>query len=207
MVRQDLIVRMETPRFFMQGDALTISTIVHNYLAQDKQVKVTLQGDGVQIDPVGEMLITVPQNGEKRLDWTVRTNSIGTATLTAKALTNDVSDAMQLKVPVLPHGLKMSEATVADIEEEQAVLDKTIVVPNGANPSTAELFVAVSPSLASSMLSALEDLAGYPYGCVEQTMSRFLPTAVGTRDSRRCTVFNTPTAVGAGGKTMPPILT
>ena len=28
------------------------------------------------------------------------------------------------------------------------------------------------------MLKALDDLAGYPYGCVEQTMSRFLPTVI-----------------------------
>jgi uncharacterized protein YfaS (alpha-2-macroglobulin family) len=28
------------------------------------------------------------------------------------------------------------------------------------------------------MLSALDELTGYPYGCVEQTMSRFLPTAI-----------------------------
>jgi len=178
LVRMDLIVRMETPRFFIQGDQLTISTIAHNYLAQDKQVKVSLQGEGVQIEPAGEKIITVPQNGEKRIDWTVRTNNIGTATLTAKALTNEVSDAMQLKVPILPHGLKTSEAVVMDIEEDRAVPDKTIVIPTSANPATAELHVSVSPSLASTMLSALEDLAGYPYGCVEQTMSRFLPTAI-----------------------------
>jgi hypothetical protein len=178
IARQDLIVRMETPRFFVQGDALTISTIAHNYLAQEKQVKVSLQGEGVQIDPAGEKIVIVPQNGEKRLNWTVRTSNIGTATLTAKALTNEVSDAMQLKVPVLPHGLKMSEAAVVDIEEDHAVRDKTIVIPAEVNASTAELHVSVSPSLASSMLSALEDLAGYPYGCVEQTMSRFLPTAI-----------------------------
>jgi hypothetical protein len=164
IVRQDLIVRMETPRFFIQGDELTISTLAHNYLAQDKQVKVSLQGEGVQIEPAEEKIITVPQNGEKRIDWTVRTNNLGTATLTAKALTNEVSDAMQLKVPILPHGLKMSEAAVVDIEENQAVRDKTIVIPSGANPATAELYVSVSPSLAASMLSALEDLAGYPYG-------------------------------------------
>ncbi|MDZ7288963.1 MAG: MG2 domain-containing protein [candidate division KSB1 bacterium] len=178
LVRQDLIVRMETPRFFMQGDELTISTIVHNYLSQDKQAKVSLQGEGVQIDPAGEKIISVPQNGEKRVDWTVRTTGVGTATLTTKALTNEVSDAMQLNVPVLPHGLKMSETTTVDIEEDRAVKEKTIVIPITANPATAELFVSLSPSLASSMLSALEDLAGYPYGCVEQTMSRFLPTAV-----------------------------
>jgi hypothetical protein len=178
IVRQDLIVRMETPRFFTYGDEATISTIVHNYLAQDKQAKVSLTGDGVQIEPAIEKVITVPQNGEKRMDWKVRTSGVGTTALTAKALTNEVSDAMQLKVPVLPHGLKMSEAMVVDIEEDRAAREKTIVIPSEANPATAELLVSVSPSLASTMLSALEDLAGYPYGCVEQTMSRFLPTAV-----------------------------
>jgi hypothetical protein len=60
--------------------------------------------------------------------------------------------------------LKTSEAVVVDIEENAATRDKTIVIPPGANPATAELYVSVSPSLASSMLSALEDLAGYPYG-------------------------------------------
>jgi hypothetical protein len=164
IARMDLIVRMETPRFFMNGDEVTISTIVHNYLSQDKQAKVSLTGEGVSIEPAIEKMITVPQNGEKRVDWTVRTSGVGTTTLTAKALTTEVSDAMQLKVPVLPHGLKMSEAVVVDIEEDRATREKNIVIPPGSNPATAELFVSVSPSLASSMLSALEDLAGYPYG-------------------------------------------
>ncbi|MDZ7344277.1 MAG: hypothetical protein ONA90_07155, partial [candidate division KSB1 bacterium] len=178
LVRKDLIVRMETPRFFTSGDALTISTIVHNYLTQAKQTKVSLQAEGLIVEPAVEKIITVPENGEKRVDWTVRTAGVGSATLTAKALTNEESDAIELTVPVLPHGLKMSEATVVDIEEDRAVTEKTIVIPPGADPATAELFVSVSPSLAASMLSALEDLAGYPYGCVEQTMSRFLPTAI-----------------------------
>ncbi|NUM73238.1 hypothetical protein HUU40_02640 [candidate division KSB1 bacterium] len=178
LVRMDLIVRMETPRFFTAGDEATISTIVHNYLDQAKQAKVSLQGEGVSITPAEEKLIHVPENGEKRVDWIVRTDKIGTATLTAKALTNEVSDAMQLPIPILPHGLKTSEALVVDIEEQSAVRDHTLTLPANANPATAELYVSVSPSLAASMLSALEDLAGYPYGCVEQTMSRFLPTAI-----------------------------
>ena len=40
------------------------------------------------------------------------------------------------------------------------------------------LKLSVDASLASTVLTALDDLAGYPYGCVEQTMSRFLPTVV-----------------------------
>jgi len=164
IVRKDLIVRMETPRFFMQGDEVTISTIVHKYLDEAKQTKVSLQGQSVVVEPAGDKILTVPRNGEKRVDWTLYSTEVGTATLVAKALTNEESDAMQTQVPVLPHGLKMSEATVVDIDAEQAVKEKTITIPASADPATAQLYVSVSPSLASSMLSALEDLAGYPYG-------------------------------------------
>ena len=38
--------------------------------------------------------------------------------------------------------------------------------------------VQVAPSIAVTMLDALPYLIDYPYGCTEQTMSRFLPTVV-----------------------------
>ncbi len=36
----------------------------------------------------------------------------------------------------------------------------------------------INPSLAATALDALPYLADYPYGCVEQTMSRFLPSVI-----------------------------
>ena len=36
----------------------------------------------------------------------------------------------------------------------------------------------MTPSLAVTMLDALPYLVGYPYGCTEQTLSRFLPSAI-----------------------------
>ena len=38
--------------------------------------------------------------------------------------------------------------------------------------------IQVTPSLAVTMLDALPYLIDYPYGCTEQTMSRFLPAAI-----------------------------
>jgi uncharacterized protein YfaS (alpha-2-macroglobulin family) len=40
------------------------------------------------------------------------------------------------------------------------------------------MHVTIDPSLASTILTSMDDLIGYPYGCVEQTMSRFLPTVI-----------------------------
>src|SRR5262249_12455933 len=57
----------------------------------------------------------------------------------------------------------------------------TLTVPHERKPGSTELVVQLSPSLAATMLDALPYLADYPYGCVEQTMSRFLPSVVVAR--------------------------
>ena len=43
VTRKDLIIRMETPRFFVQTDEVVLSAIVHNYLKSKKSVKVAME--------------------------------------------------------------------------------------------------------------------------------------------------------------------
>jgi|GEM_PF-271271 len=176
IARKNLLVRMETPRFLIQGDELLIATTVHNYLSSAKQTKVELSGTNLTMAE-RERTVTIPANGEQRIDWRVTAPSSGTATLTVKALTNEESDAMELPVPVLPRGMQLATGTTIELEGT-GTRPINLQLPDGADPSTSELYVTLSPSLAGSMLGALDSLIGYPYGCVEQTMSRFLPTLV-----------------------------
>lgn len=84
---------------------MVISTIVHNYLNEEKTDKVKLNAGGLILvnDPSGEQVITLGKNEEKRVDWLVKVNDpIGIAGVTASALTNKESDAMKLLVPVRP---------------------------------------------------------------------------------------------------------
>lgn len=177
IARKDLLVRMETPRFITQGDELVIAANVHNYLATDKQVKVEFTAQGVKQEK-RSVTVTVPANGEKRVDWKITAPDLGTATLTVKALTNEESDAMEMSVPIMPQGVKTGTSAIVDIAETNGSRTMNLAIPANGKLETGELYVSLSPSAASSMLGALDDLIGYPYGCVEQTMSRFLPTVV-----------------------------
>jgi uncharacterized protein YfaS (alpha-2-macroglobulin family) len=50
-----------------------------------------------------------------------------------------------------------------------------LTLPAEVVDSTVELRVNLTPSPGSAAFGALDYLVGYPYGCTEQTMSRFLP--------------------------------
>jgi len=177
IARKELLVRMETPRFIIQGDQLVIATNVHNYLKSAKSVRVKMEAEGVELLD-RERSVTIPPEGEARVDWKIKAPATGTAVLRVSALTNEESDAMEMRVPILPQGVASAVSTALDLDGEQESRPITLTLPGNADPKSATMTVKLSPSAAGSMLGALDELIGYPYGCVEQTMSRFLPTVV-----------------------------
>jgi uncharacterized protein YfaS (alpha-2-macroglobulin family) len=174
VVRKNLLIRLETPRTLTQWDDVVISGVVHNYLPSTQRVKVELNvGPEVKLGGAASTFVTIPAGGEARVDWPCFVDGVGETTFTAQALTRLESDAMELKVPILPHGL---EYNVASARTESATFTEAVTVPDDAVAGATVLEISLAPSLAGTMLDALTYLAGYPYGCVEQTMSRFLPT-------------------------------
>src|SRR6185295_18701140 len=51
-------------------------------------------------------------------------------------------------------------------------------IPAARKRESTSLTVQIAPSMAVTMLDALPYLIDYPYGCTEQTMSRFLPAVI-----------------------------
>src|SRR5437762_13675781 len=118
--RKDVIMRLEMPRFLTQGDTVTISGVVHNFLKSDKSTKISLDLNGAQLlDPSAET-ITIPRNGEHRVDWRVRADSIGRLTLLAKALTDTESDAVEMTMEIVPHGLKQTTGNTIAVTQNDA---------------------------------------------------------------------------------------
>jgi uncharacterized protein YfaS (alpha-2-macroglobulin family) len=178
IVRKNLMVRLAVPRFFRQGDEVTVSAIVHNYLATAKTVQVSLDLKGLDVLAGQTTPLEVPSKGDAKVDWRVRAQSVHEADLLAKALTNEESDAMEITLPVIPVGVKQTDAksgSVAGADHEEKTV---ITLPGNPDQSSPSLDITLSPSLAGSIFSALDYLTSYPYGCTEQTMSSFLPNIV-----------------------------
>jgi len=178
---KDIIVRLQAPRFFTERDEVTISANVHNYTDKKQKIKVTITADGLTVKGKPEVWVTIPSHGEERVDWTTLADQQGMANITVMAQAQEDSDAMVKSYPVIPHGIEKFIAKGLALQGQGvgAMLKEfRLNLPKERIEESTSLQLVLSPSLAATMLDALPYLADYPYGCVEQTMSRFLPAVI-----------------------------
>jgi uncharacterized protein YfaS (alpha-2-macroglobulin family) len=176
---KDLIVRIITPRFLTEGDQVVLPTIAHNYLADAKSTAVTIAATGLERADGSDNGRTatsqvIPSSGERRDDWRFRATTPTTAVVTASARTDSDVDAVELPIPVLPYGLRREVGTSGSLLADGETSTE-VDVPATANAAGREIAISLAPSLAGSLLGALDYLTSFPYGCTEQTLSSFLP--------------------------------
>lgn len=192
---KNLMIRLQAPRFFTERDIVTVSALVDNL--SDNAIKVfpSIKAEGLQITgqinngkPTKSTLISleVPAHGQKRIDWEAVAVKAGTAKITVFAKADKISDAMEKTYPVIPHGIEkfIAQSTVLKGKEGEQTKELTINIPKERIKESTSLRINISPSMAANLLDALPYLADYPYGCVEQTMSRFLPAVIVAKTMR-----------------------
>lgn len=185
ITKKNLLVRLQAPRFFVEKDEVVLSANIHNYLSSKKSVTAKLEFDGDQLTPLDNSVRTIPvktikvaANGEARVDWRVKVNREGEAVVRMLALTDEESDAMEMRFPVYVHGMLKTESFTGSLSDKAQHKSLTIDVPPDRRVEQTLLELRYSPSLAAAMIDALPYLVDYPYGCTEQTLSRFLPTVI-----------------------------
>jgi len=181
LTRKNVIVRLSAPRFYVVGDEGLVSAVVRNNLPQPQEFRVRLSCAGAESE-AAPAVTTVDAGGERRVDWKLKIVKPGTITLKAEALGLVESDAMEIEIPVKEHGDERL-ATAAGVVKGTWRAELTL--PEHAPPSSARLDLRINTPGSDAILEALPLLIGYPYGCVEQTMSRFLPAVTAGRAMAR----------------------
>jgi len=181
--RKNVIVRLQAPRFFVEKDEVVLSANVRNELKSAKSVQVTLDLAGGTLESLSPLTSTVeiPAGGEQRVDWRVKVVQEGTATVRMSALTDEESDAMEMKFPVQVHGMLKTESFSGVVRPNEPSGKLVFRVPAERRISDTRLEVRYSPTLAGALVDALPYLVDYPYGCTEQTLNRFVPTVITQR--------------------------
>ncbi len=177
-----LMARLQAPRFFVAGDTAIVSAVINNRSESDLVVVPTLEAEGLRlvgrVDPAGQRgpAVALPAGGEVRVDWSVEAQSAGEARLTVTARADQHDDAMMRSYRVWEHGIDKLLARSGKLRGSEA--EVSIELPAARRAGSTTLTVQIAPSLAVTLLDSLPYLIDYPYGCTEQTMSRFLPAVV-----------------------------
>jgi len=191
IARKDMTIRLAVPRFFRYKDFIKVSSIVSNDSKNDQEVKVSFDIQGANIAKPGEKIkegtmnnhrdetVVIKAGQEIEFDYHLSIKPFppgGKIVIKAMARAKSgLFDGVERTFPVEPFGKLdrnyLSKVVRESFREELKVPDDTIM---GAS----ELILRISPSIASNIMGSLDYMAKYPYGCVEQTMSRFLPLCI-----------------------------
>src|SRR5438093_10214150 len=159
VTRKNLIVRLQAPRFFVQKDEVVLSANVHNYLSAEKEVTASLELPGDILQPLDGIQTTVkvkvPANSETRVDWRCKVLREGEAVVRMKALTDEESDATEMRLPSYVHGILKTQAVAGAIRPERDAGRFEIDVPAERRANQSRLEIRYSPTLAGAMVDAL----------------------------------------------------
>jgi uncharacterized protein YfaS (alpha-2-macroglobulin family) len=178
LVTKDLLVRIIPPRFMTERDSMVIPTIVHNYTRKPQEVKLSFSAKGVRQFDNSTHTATVQPGATFRVDWPVRCEAPGDVTLIARAIGTDASDAMQLTIPANPYGIERNLVISSFMPKPDEKVSRSFSIPEDAKLATIQGRLTLTPTIGSALFAGLAYLAGYPYGCTEQTMSSFFPNLI-----------------------------
>ncbi|MFO0876089.1 MAG: alpha-2-macroglobulin family protein [Gemmataceae bacterium] len=159
------------PRTFTETDRVAVFASVHNRTDEPQTIKVRLKVENGRVLSPEQQVVKVGPKENVPVYWTFEAGSAGYTQLLMSADAPAGSDASLKRLPVVRAAAEQLVTVSGRVKDSTS-----FEIPEGVNLKDSRLEVSFAPSLAADMADTLNFLVDYPYGCVEQTMSRFLPT-------------------------------
>ncbi len=173
----DLLLRPLLPRFFIVGDRAEIATIVHNNTSEDLEVEVHLAAEGLTLEGSDRVTVAIPAGEKARVPWPVTVQGVTQTVVLMEVRGGEYYDGRQDTLPVYRYSTPEVVATAGHLSEP-GLRQEIVQLPPVFDPTQGDLTVQVDGSLTAATKDALTYLKHYPYECIEQTVSRFLPNVL-----------------------------
>jgi len=170
-VTMPLSAQVFLPRFAVENDRLQAVALIHNTSSKPRTCDIAWEVSGASAAGAKTGKLLVPARGTARAGLWIVTDTVGRATVTFRAGDATDTDAERRSLDVYPLGRERRVAL-----NGQFTGRKVLALPRGF--VAGDLAITLARSEALGALDGLGYLVGYPYGCVEQTMSRFLPAVM-----------------------------
>ena len=176
-VSKPLLLQPSFPRFVRVGDSFEGGVVALNYSDKEKRIKIVPHVEGVLTND-RDTIIAVLKPGESReIRLKYQAVKIGTAKFVFRAYTDDDYDGMQWTIPILVPRLRETAAS-SNTLTERSIREK-IIKPTETYEDLGSLDLSVSSTQLVGLQNSVQYLFEYPYGCLEQKMSRALPIIIG----------------------------
>ncbi|HUW60787.1 MAG TPA: MG2 domain-containing protein [Candidatus Bathyarchaeia archaeon] len=178
-VRRPYMLRASMPRFMLPGDVARCRAVVFNNTDAPCKADVTWSSGGTIASGGGSGCLEVPAHGENvAIAEFTAAQAVGQGEIRWQAVVTDSSGAeverleQVAPMPVrAPASFQSRHEMIVLKPGESREIKNTVFLDD--QRTEMDLTVGGSPLL--RLEKALEYVAGYPYGCVEQTTSRLLP--------------------------------
>ena len=175
-VFQPFFVDLDLPLYLTKGDEVHLPVVVYNYTQEQRDVRLVLS-DLEGLDSLGEKekVVSLSSGQVLRFYFPVRAAAVGTGRILLKAYSDEVSDAIEKLVPVIPNG---KEVRITRSGVLSGPTEVNAGIPDHALTEGARLQVLLYPSYFSQAIDGLDKIFRMPGGCFEQTSSTTYPNVL-----------------------------
>lgn len=175
-VSKPLSLRPSLPRLARAGDTFECGAVLHNYTSSAAVADLELELSGDAVTAAGESARRVTVEGGKagEFTWTCAALKPGESVFRFRARAGNETDGLEWRLPVRAWEPREYAATsgVAGNLTEEALLRPYA----GAE---GDLALSMSATALTGLSEGARYLLEYPYGCLEQKLSRAMPVVTG----------------------------
>nr|HEX4318707.1 MG2 domain-containing protein [Kofleriaceae bacterium] len=167
------------PRFLEQGDRAQVGVIVHNTTETAGTAVITATATGgATLDGATAQTIALPAHGEVAVRFPASVSADPAAAATSATFGFGVvmgteKDAVEVQLPIVKPHLETARALVDGTVDNG--WSGTLGIGSDVLRNDSKLAISVDRTGVGQLGPSLDSLIEYPYGCLEQTMSRFVP--------------------------------
>ncbi len=176
VAEKELMARLSLPAFLVQNDQQVVTASVANSTDQDLDVQVAWElGRGLSSKSALKQTIKIAANSTQSVSVELVASAFGEGIVRFTAVSGAFQDGLEMTVPIAARAIKVPVAYSRTLEPGKAV---DLEIRRDEKAVAGKFRLNLSPSLNAGLPAALPELVDYPYGCVEQTMSRFVPAVL-----------------------------
>ena len=172
-VNKPLLLQPSLPRFTRVGDAFEGGVVILNYTEEPKDVQLVTSVSGIGFAGNDTIRYTLKPGEAKEVRNKFFAEKVGTARFVFRAQTNTDRDGLLWNIPIQVPRVRESVALYQSITDQQ-VLEK-VVIPREVYHELGEMQFTLASTGMVGLSDGISYLFEYPYGCLEQRLSRVLP--------------------------------